>query len=92
MKKILYRVLKKDMIKKLSKKHGEQFIDDVTETFGIPTNLMKESITKVDYIEEVNDLPIFEHDDPIEKPITSFVYYFLLFLLIVFAIATILNL
>jgi len=28
------------MIKKLSQKHGEQFIDDVMETFGIPSNLM----------------------------------------------------
>ena len=36
----LYRILKKDMIKKLSEKHGEQFIDDVMETFGMPTNLM----------------------------------------------------
>ena len=40
MKKLLYKILKKDMIKKLSKKHGEQFIDDVMETFGIPSNLM----------------------------------------------------
>ena len=40
MKKIMYRLLKKDMIKKLSEKHGEQFIDDVMDTFGIPTNLM----------------------------------------------------
>ena len=38
--KILYRILKKDMINKLSKKHGEQFIDDVMATFEIPTNLM----------------------------------------------------
>ena len=28
------------MINKLSKKHGEQFIDDVMATFEIPTNLM----------------------------------------------------
>jgi len=40
MKKLLYLILKKDMIKRLSEKHGEQFIDDVMETFGIPTNLM----------------------------------------------------
>ena len=40
MKRILYLILKKDMIKKLSKKHGEQFIDDVMETFEMPTNLM----------------------------------------------------
>jgi hypothetical protein len=37
---ILYRLLKKDMVNKLSKKHGEQFIDDVMQTFGMPTNLM----------------------------------------------------
>ena len=37
---IFYRILKKDMVKQLSKKHGEQFIDDVMDTFGMPTNLM----------------------------------------------------
>ncbi len=36
-----YLILKKDMIRRLSKKHGEQFIDDVMETFDIPTNLME---------------------------------------------------
>ena len=36
----LYLLLKKDMIRLLSKKHGEQFIDDVMQTFGMPTNLM----------------------------------------------------
>lgn len=39
-KKLLYLILKKDMVKRLSKKHGEQFIDDVMETFGIPTNFL----------------------------------------------------
>jgi glycerol-3-phosphate responsive antiterminator len=35
-------LLKKDMIEKLKNKHkGEQFIDDVMETFGIPTNFME---------------------------------------------------
>ena len=38
MKKLLYLLLKKDMIKKLSKKHGTQFVDDVMETFGMPTD------------------------------------------------------
>lgn len=42
--KILYQILKKDMIKKLQLKHGEQFIDDVMETFGIPTTLLQDSI------------------------------------------------
>lgn len=40
MKRLLYWLLKKDMIRRLSKKHGEQFIDDVMETFGMPTNFM----------------------------------------------------
>lgn len=35
-----YILLKKDMVNRLSEKHGEQFIDDVMETFGMPTNLM----------------------------------------------------
>lgn len=35
-----YLLLKKDMVRRLSKKHGEEFIDDVMETFEIPTNLM----------------------------------------------------
>ena len=39
-KKLLYIILKKDMVKKLRKKHGEQFVDDVMATFGVPTNLM----------------------------------------------------
>ena len=38
MRKLLYLLLKKDMIKKLSKKHGTQFVDDVMETFGILTD------------------------------------------------------
>jgi len=42
--KILYKILKNDMIKKLSDKHGEQFIDDVMETFGISTNLLKDAL------------------------------------------------
>lgn len=40
MKRLLYLILKKDMIKKLAKKHGEQFIDDVMETFEMPTNIL----------------------------------------------------
>lgn len=35
-----YLILKKDMVRRLRKKHGEQFIDDVMETFGMPTNFM----------------------------------------------------
>lgn len=40
----LYLVLKKDMIKKLSEKHGEQFVDDVMETFDMPTNLLEKAM------------------------------------------------
>ncbi len=42
MKKLLYLLLKKDMINKLSKKHGTQFVDDVMETFGMPTDTTNE--------------------------------------------------
>lgn len=45
MKKLLlkpfYLLLKRDMVNRLSEKHGEQFIDDVMETFDMPTNLMQ---------------------------------------------------
>lgn len=41
-----YLLLKNDMIKRLSEKHGEQFIDDVMETFDIPTNLMNKYFKK----------------------------------------------
>lgn len=42
MKKLLYRLLKKDMIKKLSKKRGTQFVDDVMEIFEMPTDTTNE--------------------------------------------------
>lgn len=45
-KRLLYLILKKDMIKKLDVKHGEQFIDDVMNTFGMPTNLMEKYYDK----------------------------------------------
>ena len=38
--KILYKILKNDMIDKLKVKHGDQFIDGVMETFEMPTNFM----------------------------------------------------
>jgi hypothetical protein len=41
-----YLLLKKDMIKRLSEKHGEQFIDDVMKTFDMPTNLMTKYFKK----------------------------------------------
>lgn len=37
---MLYKVLKHDMVNKLKVKHGEQFIDDIMKTFGVPSNLM----------------------------------------------------
>lgn len=38
---ILYRILKNDMVNKMKSRHyGGQFIDQVTEIFGIPTNFM----------------------------------------------------
>lgn len=37
-KKLLYRILRKDMIRRLKVKHGEQFIEDVMQTFGLPFN------------------------------------------------------
>lgn len=49
---LLYRILKKDMIEKLSDKHGTQFIDDVMYTFGMPTTLTE------DYLNSLKD---FEH-------------------------------
>lgn len=42
LRKLLYKILKKDMINKLREKHGEQFVDDVMNTFGMPTNFLEE--------------------------------------------------
>lgn len=48
MKKLLYLLLKKDMIKKLkSKKYGTQFIDNVMEAFDMPTNNTNEYINSL---------------------------------------------
>lgn len=39
MKRLLYLILKKDMIRRLrSKKYGSQLIDDVMEAFDMPTD------------------------------------------------------
>jgi hypothetical protein len=47
MKKLLlrpfYLLLKNDMIDRLREKHGSQFIDDVMDTFDMPTNLLQQS-------------------------------------------------
>lgn len=40
--KLMYLYLKKDMIKKLRENHGTQFVDNVMETFKMPTNLTNE--------------------------------------------------
>ena len=47
MKKLLYLLLKKDMIKKLSKKHGTQFVDDVMATSGMPTDTTNEYLNSL---------------------------------------------
>lgn len=39
MKRILYQILKKDMVKRLSQKHGDQFIHDVLSDFGLNSNI-----------------------------------------------------
>ena len=44
-----YLLLKKDMVRRLSEKHGGQFIDDVMKTFGMPTNLMDKYFKKQRY-------------------------------------------
>ena len=45
MKKLLYRILKKDIVKKLRNHHyGEQFVDDVMKSLGIPTNYLQEGL------------------------------------------------
>lgn len=61
MKKILYFLLKKDMIKKLSKKHGTQFVDNVMETFGIPTD------TTNDYLKTLKNKQNMKLGEFIEK-------------------------
>lgn len=52
MKKILYLILKKDMIKKLSKKHGTQFVDNVMATFGMPTDTTNEYLNSLKQTEK----------------------------------------
>ena len=44
-KKLLYRILKQDMIKKLKNHYkGEQYIDDVMKVFGMPTNFLEQAM------------------------------------------------
>lgn len=54
MKRLLYLILKKDMIRKLSLKHGTQFVDNVMETFGMPTN------TTQDYLDSLKEFQVYE--------------------------------
>ena len=56
MKKLLYLLLKKDMIKKLSKKHGTQFIDDVMTTFGMPTDTTNEYLNSLKQTEKCESI------------------------------------
>ncbi len=46
--KLLYLILKKDIIKRLRERHGSQFVDDVMETLGMPTNLTQEYLNSLD--------------------------------------------
>ena len=56
MKKLLYKILKKDMVNKLREKHGEQFVDDVMKTFEIPTNFLKEGFPESWWNNKKNEL------------------------------------
>lgn len=47
MKKLLYLLLKKDMIKKLSSRYGSQLVDNVMETFGMPTDTTNDYLKKL---------------------------------------------
>jgi hypothetical protein len=71
MKKLLYKILKRDMIKKLSVKHGEQFIDDVMESFGMPTNLLYNETHKCILIDSVltadGPIKIFKNDSNLSQ-------------------------
>jgi len=42
MKRILYFLLKKDIMKRLSKNRGAQFVDDVMSILGMPTDTTNE--------------------------------------------------
>jgi hypothetical protein len=56
MKRILYLILKKDMVKKLSKKHGTQFVDDVMATFGMPTDITNEYLNSLKQTEKCKSI------------------------------------
>jgi len=56
MKKLLYLILKKDMIKKLRKKHGTQFVDDVMATFGMPTDTTNEYLNSLKQTEKCESI------------------------------------
>jgi hypothetical protein len=55
-----YLLLKKDMVKRLSEKHGEQFIDDVMETFCMPTDTTNEYLKSLKQTEK-NESIILEN-------------------------------
>ena len=44
------------MIKKLSKKHGTQFVDDVMATFGMPTDTTNEYVNSLKQTEKCERL------------------------------------
>lgn len=55
-----YLLLKKDMVKRLREKHGEHFIDDVMETFGMPTDTTNEYLKSLKQTEK-NESIILEN-------------------------------
>lgn len=70
MKRLLYWLLKKDMIKRLKQKHGEQFVDDVMETFGMPTNFISKDLKQINIdlaAEEVADSVFYHSMDLSQK-------------------------
>lgn len=69
MKRILYLLLKKDIVKKLKAKYyEEQFIDSVTEALGIPTNLLSSPGRPIQPGDKVTYVPTY---GPEEKGIVS---------------------
>lgn len=54
MKRILYFLLKKDIMKRLSEKRGTQFVDDVMAILGMPTDTTNEYLQSLEQKKPVN--------------------------------------
>jgi len=54
MKRILYFLLKKDIMKRLSEKRGTQFVDDVMAILGMPTDTTNEYLQSLEQKNPVN--------------------------------------